>query len=136
MLARPSRTQYTSRKFSQRANSSSVSAAPAPYSSDINPLMNNDEDSLPVPTSTSQPYPMMDVSSAHGDIVEWPEVVMNAGGQSAHPGKGKKKSNCRQEKAPLRPVWDVLVQQRAQPGAMQQPRHSCRDHGDQDRKST
>jgi len=54
MLSRPSVAQYTSSRLSQRANSSSVSAAAAPYSTAVSHESHGAECSLPVPSWTSQ----------------------------------------------------------------------------------
>ena len=77
------------------------------------------------------PNQMMDVGTAHGDVLEWPDVVLNGSHQQAHGQKSDEETDRRQEHPAVRLVGEIVVDDVAQPGEMEQQQHGCRYHHDE-----
>jgi hypothetical protein len=62
----------------------------------------------------------MDVAATHGDILEWPDVVLDRSNQEADGEESDEEADRGQEHSSARPVLDVLVEDEAELGEMEQ----------------
>ncbi len=56
------------------------------------------------------PDHVVDVTTAHGDVMEGAEVVMDCPGESAHGGEGEKEGEGGEQDAALRAIGDALLE--------------------------
>jgi len=71
------------------------------------------------------PDQVMDVAATHGDILEWPDVVLDRSNQEADGEESDEEADRGQEHSSARPVLDVLVEDEAELGEMEQQQHDC-----------
>jgi hypothetical protein len=73
----------------------------------------------------------MDVAATHGDVLERPDVMLDGSNQQAHGQESDEEADRGKEHSSVRPVLDVLVEDEAEPGEMEQQQHDCRYRNDE-----
>jgi hypothetical protein len=76
----------------------------------------------------------MDMAATHGDVLERPDVMLDGSYQQADRQECDKEADRSQEHSPVRPVREILVQNKAQVREVEQQQHDCRYQNNEDQK--
>jgi len=66
------------------------------------------------------PNQVVDVAATHGDVLEWPDMVLDENNQQADSQESDKEADRRQQIPAVRAVWNRLVEDEPQVGQMEQ----------------